>query len=75
MNRGFVVAIFNNQGWPGPLGHGRLMSNVSARRQAIQELKTFANKLDLEFPVVAALVRHTAEEQEQTERQMFRDDD
>ncbi|MDP9098545.1 MAG: hypothetical protein M3N48_06065 [Verrucomicrobiota bacterium] len=75
MNRGFVLAIFNNQGWPGPLGHGRLMSNVSARRQAIQELKTFAEKLDLEFPVVAALVRHAAEEQERSEQHLFRDDD
>ncbi len=75
MNRGFTLAIFNNQGWPGPLGHGRIMSNLSARRQAIQELNCFADKLDLEFPFVAALVRHAAKEQEASERRMFRDDD
>jgi hypothetical protein len=75
MSRGFTLAIFNNQGWPGPLGHGRIMSNQSVRRQAIQELKTFADKLDLEFPAVAIIVRHAAQEQEASERRLFRDDD
>ena len=75
ISRGFTVAIFNNQGWPGPLGHGRLMSNLSARRQAIQELNGFADKLDLEFPAVATLVRHAAQEQERSEKRLFGDDD
>jgi hypothetical protein len=75
MSQGFTSAIFNNQGWPGPLGKGRTMSSQGARHQAVQELKRFAEMLDLEFPIVAGLLREVAKQQEAIEARMLRHDD
>ena len=75
MMRAFEMSIFNNQGWPGPLGHGRMMSGLGERRQAMEKLREFAAKPDLDFPVVAAVLRRAAEDQEQVLNRRIRDED
>jgi hypothetical protein len=63
MLRAFEVAIFNNQGWPGPLGNELEMSDYGKRAETIKILTDFAEKLNLDFPVVAAILRNAAGEQ------------
>lgn len=75
MHRGFSFAIFNNQGWPGPLRDGMSMSGINERRDAGEKLRELAGRLDLQFPIVASLLREAAQEQEQVLRGRLRDDD
>jgi hypothetical protein len=75
MKDSFEMAIFNNQGWPGPMGNGLMMSSLDERRQAMLKLRESADKLDLEFPVVAAILRSAAKSQEHSLNERLRDDD
>jgi hypothetical protein len=60
----FRVAIFNNQGWPGPHAPGRLMSDMSLRQKAVEILRNSATRIAIEFPLVAEILRSVAEEEE-----------
>lgn len=75
MKRGFELAIFNNQGWPAVLRDGMSMSSLSERRDAVSKLRELEAKLDLSFPIVAAILRSAAESQEDVLSRRLRDDD
>ncbi len=75
MTDSFEMAIFNNQGWPGPMANGHMMSSLDERRQAMLKLRELADKLDLEFPIVAAILRSCAKSQEHSLKERLRDDE
>ena len=75
MKRGLATAIFNNQGWPAALRDGMSMSNLGDRHDAVCKLQELEAKLDLSFPIVAAILRHAAEEQERVLHRRLRDAD
>jgi hypothetical protein len=60
----FKSAIFNNQGWPGPLRNTLSMSSLEDRRKAVETLRGLAEKLTLDFPAVASLLRRAERAQE-----------
>jgi hypothetical protein len=61
----FRVAIFNNQGWPGPhMSDGLLKSDMSEREKAVQILRSSAAQIEMEFPLVAEILRSVADEEE-----------
>lgn len=74
MTSAFLVAIFNNQGRPGPIGRTFNPHKPNQRDEAGVRLREYASKLDLEFPVVAQLLRQAADEQDRIWEQMSRDD-
>lgn len=75
LKNSFESAIFNNQGWPGPFAKGRTLSSLGERQQAVLKLRELADKLDLEFPVVAAILRSAAKAQHEMLRDRLRDDE
>ncbi len=75
MKDGFLFAIFNNQGWPGPLRDGMSMSGLDERRDAVKKLGELAQMLDLQFPIVADLLREAEKSQQQVLNRRLRDDD
>jgi hypothetical protein len=75
MKESFEVAIFNNQGWPGPLRNELEMSSRSARHESMLKLRALADRHDLEFPIVAVILRNAANAQERSLEEHFRDDD
>jgi hypothetical protein len=75
MRHALQIAIFNNQGWPGPLGHDHMMSAFTDRQQAVEKLSVFAGQLQLEFPIVAELLRAIAKEEERFCQRRLNDDE
>lgn len=75
MRQSLETAIFNNQGWPGPLGDERFLSSESGRQNAVDKLHAFAEKIEVEFPIVAGLLRDCAKAQENVLHRHLHDDD
>lgn len=75
MRDSFEMAIFNNQGWPGPLGKDRTMSSRGARHEAMGKLHELADKIELEFPLVAGILRSAGKAQEEFLKERLRDDE
>jgi hypothetical protein len=75
MMQAFEMWIFRNQGWPGPLGHGRMMCSLGERREAMEKLRESAAKLVVDFPVAATVLRRAADDQEQVLNRRLRDED
>lgn len=72
----FKIAIFNNQGWPGPGNEGMEMTTRGERAEGVAKLVAYSQVLELSFPSVALLLRESAEEQRRMmESQRLRDDE
>jgi hypothetical protein len=60
----FRAALFNHQGWPPALVGDRMTSDMSVRREAVTTLRSLADKLTVEYPRVAEILRTVADEEE-----------
>jgi hypothetical protein len=60
----FRAALFNHQGWPPALVENRITSDMSVRAEAVVTLRAMADRLTVEYPRIAELLRTVAEEEE-----------
>ncbi len=60
----FRAALLDHQGWPPALVGNRITSDMSVRAEAVVTLRAIADRLTVEFPRIAELLRTVAEEEE-----------